>query len=39
MLDFIKAFLRYSLDIAGAWLGDNTAHFYGVLVSVPRDRT
>ncbi len=39
MLQFIKAVIRRSLDVAGAWLGDNTARFYGVLVSSPRDRT
>jgi hypothetical protein len=39
MLNFVKAFLRRSLDVAGAWLGDNTARFYGVLVTIPRDRT
>jgi hypothetical protein len=38
MLKFIKAFLRRSLDGSAAWLGDNTARFYGVLVAGPRDR-
>ncbi len=39
MLNFIKAFYQRSLDVAAAWLGDNAARFYGVLVSAPRDRT
>ncbi len=39
MLNFIRAFYRRSLDVAAAWLGDNTARFYGVLVSAPRGRT
>ncbi len=38
MLDFIRALFRRSLDVAGAWLGDNTARFYGILVPTPRDR-
>ncbi len=38
MLNFIKALFRRSLDVAGAWLGDNTARFYGILVSTRHDR-
>ncbi len=38
MLDFLKAFVRRGLDVAGAWLGDNTARFYGILVPTPHDR-
>ncbi len=39
MLKFIKAVVRHSLGVTCSWLGNNTAHFYGVLVSSPNDRT